>query len=477
MPELSLQNIDQICSDMKKQEITFSHLLDELTDHVCCDVEHEMQNGMTFHEAYRLVRQKIGKRGIKEIQEETLYAVDTKYRKMKNTMKISGIAGTILLGFAALLKIMHWPGAGILLVTGTVTLAFIFIPSALGVLWKETHSTKRLFLYISAFLAGMLFIMGTLFKIQHWPYSGSILTLAALIAILFFIPALTVNRFSDPENKSKRGIYLLGSIGLILFIAGMLFKIQHWPLASTSLMLGMFILFIIVFPWYTRKTWKEENSVNAMFIFLVVGSMSLIVPSAIINLSLQRNFVDGYYTHQGQEQKLYSLLYTSNEAFLTQRKDSKAFASMNQLHAKTTDLIKVIDGIEKKMIVEAESRTGDPLLESGQIRQTEMGQMIEFGMIKNPFDQQAVSNYLFTATASRAELESTIEGYKNYVSGFDSIPELKEHLLLLNAETYLPSDDQGKNWISMMNGLHSLALLKNGILSFESFALAGLANR
>jgi hypothetical protein len=80
-------------------------------------------------------------------------------------------------------------------------------------------------------------------------------------------------------------------------------------------------------------------------------------------------------------------------------------------------------------------------------------------------------------TASRAELESTIEGYKNYVSGFDSIPELKEHLLLLNAETYLPSDDQGKNWISMMNGLHSLALLKNGILSFESFALAGLANR
>ncbi|MFZ2287013.1 MAG: hypothetical protein WAV93_08520 [Bacteroidales bacterium] len=30
---------------------------------------------------------------------------------MKITMKISGIAGTVLLGFAALVRIMHWPGA------------------------------------------------------------------------------------------------------------------------------------------------------------------------------------------------------------------------------------------------------------------------------------------------------------------------------------------------------------------------------
>ena len=102
MPELTLQNIDQISQDVRKQEITFSHLLDELTDHVCCDVEYEMQNGMSFQEAYHIVKQKMGKRRLKEIQEETLYAVDTKYRQMKTTMKISGVAGTIMFGFAAI---------------------------------------------------------------------------------------------------------------------------------------------------------------------------------------------------------------------------------------------------------------------------------------------------------------------------------------------------------------------------------------
>ena len=57
----------------------------------------------------------MGSRRLKEIQEETLYLVDTKYRNMKNLMKFSGVAGTILFGFAALFKIQHWPMAGIMM--------------------------------------------------------------------------------------------------------------------------------------------------------------------------------------------------------------------------------------------------------------------------------------------------------------------------------------------------------------------------
>src|SRR5512136_2035765 len=120
MPELSLHNIDQISRDINSQEIVFSHLLEELIDHVCCDVENEMQNGLNFNQAYLRVKKKMGPRRLKEIQEETLYAVDTKYRQMKNTMKISGIAGTIMFGFAALFKIQHWPAAGILMTLGAI---------------------------------------------------------------------------------------------------------------------------------------------------------------------------------------------------------------------------------------------------------------------------------------------------------------------------------------------------------------------
>ena len=110
------------------QEIGFSHLFHDLVDHICCDVEYQMQQGMSFDEAYKKVKAKIGFRGLKKIQEETLYAVDTKYRNMKKLMKISGVAGTIMLGFAAIFKISHWPFAGILLTLGAFVSLF-FIPA------------------------------------------------------------------------------------------------------------------------------------------------------------------------------------------------------------------------------------------------------------------------------------------------------------------------------------------------------------
>ena len=288
MPELSLQNIDQISIDIKNQEIVFSHLPEDLIDHVCCDIEEEMQKGLSFPEAYRIVKKKIGSgRRLKEIQEETLYAVDTKYRKMKNTMKISGVIGTVLLGIASLLKIMHWPGAGPLLTLGAVTLAFVFLPSALSVLWKETKSTKRIFLYISAFLAGMSFLMGILFKVQHWPGAGLIITFAGFCLLFLFIPALLIDSLKNPEKKIKRPVYILGALGFICYEAGIIFRIQHWPGARLISLLGLLILFFLTFPWYTWLTWKEEKSIKAEFIFLVTGALAIVIPGMLITLSTQ----------------------------------------------------------------------------------------------------------------------------------------------------------------------------------------------
>jgi hypothetical protein len=350
MPELSLQNIDQISQDVRKQEITFSHLLDELTDHLCCDVEYEMQKGMSFQEAYFMVKQKMGKRRLKEIQEETLYAVDTKYRQMKTTMKISGVAGTVMVGLAALLKIQHWPGAGILLTLGALTLALVFLPSALSVLWKETHNTKRLFLFISAFLTGACFIAGTLFKIQHWQGAGFILILGALSGIILFVPSLLVNRLNDQENKAKRPVYILGAAGVVLYVAGLLCKIQHWPLATTFMVIGLLLLCLVAFPWYTWLTWKEENHISPMFIFMVIGFLLIIIPGALVNLNLQHSYQDRYYTTNNQQNALYDYLFRNNNSLISKYHDSLSFQKLEQMNAKTTGILSVISNVQEVMV-------------------------------------------------------------------------------------------------------------------------------
>jgi len=474
MPELSIQNIERISRDVRKQEIVFSHLLDELIDHICCDVENEMQDGLTFYEAYLKVKQKMNPRRLKEIQEETLYAVDTKYRHMKRTMKISGIAGTVLLGFGALFKIQHWPLAGVMVTLGAVTLALVFMPSALGVLWKETHSRKKLFLFVSAFLAGMCFILGTLFKIQHWSGANIIITLAALFGVFFFIPALLASKLQDQENKFKKPVYILGAIGLIFYVVGMFFKIQHWPLAAMLMILGMIILCVIVFPWYTWISWKEESHISPRFLYMVIGLLLIIVPGTLINLNLQNSFEEGFYSNQQQQQALYGYLYRNNNSLMTRYHDSLCYPQMEQPHAKTISLLTLIGDVQKKMVQASEGEPGKPALSQDQIRQTETGTEIQYNKLSNAFNNASVRDFLAPGSSTREELNSALTEYGKYISGIIPEEDLQKYTGLLDPSLYLPGTMPDGTNISLMSGLHSLELLRNSLLIVESKMLTDI---
>jgi hypothetical protein len=475
MPELSLNHIDQISRDITRQEITFSHLLEDLIDHVCCDVEYEMQTGLDFGEAYKKVRKKMGSRRLKEIQEETLYSVDTKYRYMKNTMKISGVAGTILFGFATLFKIQHWPFAGILMFFGALILAFVFLPSALNVLWKETHNRKRLFLVISGFFAGMLLIIGVLFKIQHWPLAGAILTLAAISGILFFIPALALSRMSDQENKEKRLSYILGAAGSVLFVAGMLFKMQHWPLATLFIILGIILLVFLAMPMFTWLTWKEESHVSSMFIFLVIGFILIVVPGAMLTLSLQHSYQDFYYPNNDQQIKLYDYLFSNNSSLINKYHDSLVYEKMEQLHSKTTGMLAVISSIQDKMVQESEGQPGKPAVSASQISRTNSGQEILYAKLSRPFDQGQARVFLMPGCNARKELSSSMAEYEGYLANITSAEDLLKYKKMLDTETFLPDGNNHKGDMSLMSALHSLEIMKNGLLTVESCLLNKIA--
>lgn len=429
MPELTIHNIEVIAGDVGSQEIIFSHLADELIDHICCDVEYEMEAGLTFSEAYARVKQKLGIRRLKEIQEETLFETDIKYRFMKNTMKISGVAGTILFGCAAMFKIQHWPGAGIMLTLGALILTFVFMPSALGVLWKETRSRKRLVLFISAFLSAGLFITGILFKIQHWSGGGPVLILAGVVVVFLLIPSLLSAGLQYTENKALRPLYIIGSIGSAAFFSGFLFKIMHWQGSGFLLLGGMIIIFLIVLPWYSWLKWNNENYVRPGFIFLIAGSLSIILPAALLNLNLQRSFDTGFYNNLEEQQALYTCLLETKGEFIASYHDSSSYEIMRQLDSRTVGLLKVITSVEEKM----------------------------------------------TGNESRSVLEKAIMDYRTYLSAIIPADTYKEVDKLLDPSVFLQPPGSETRGVSMMSGQHSLAVIKNSLLTAEQYALKKIA--
>jgi Ca2+/Na+ antiporter len=320
----------------------------------------------------------------------------------------------------------------------------------------------------------VFFIIGILFKVQHWPGAGTILILAMLTGVLCLIPALLVNRFRILEKKSKRLVYILGATGLIFFMAGISCKLQHWPLAGV-LMVSSIILFCIFLFMYTRITWKEEAFVSSRFLFIIIGSVAMIIPGAMINLNLQYSYEDGFYPNQDQQQAIYSFLYANNNSLMLGNHDTVGYARMEQIHSKTAGLLTLISDIQVKMVQESEGEPGMPAVSEDQIEQTQTGPLIRYRLLSRPFHPNPVRDFLQPGCITREELNRALSDYKQIIPGYTADEELQKYTSLLEPSTYLPENNPESATISLMSGLHSLELLKNGILTAEAKILTTIA--
>jgi drug/metabolite transporter (DMT)-like permease len=475
MPELNLHHIDQITRDVHMQEIGFSHLFHDLVDHICCDIEYEMQQGLPFDEAYRKVKAKIGFRGLKRIQEDTLYVVDSKYRNMKKLMKISGVTGTIMLGFAAIFN--HWPLAGMLITLGAFVLSFLFLPSALVVLWKETKNQKKLILFISAFIAGVAFIFGMLFKIQHWPVANIAILAGLVTGAFLFVPSLLIQLFGDNEKKHKRFLYVIGAISVLIYATGFWFRILHWPIATTFLMLGAFVLFFFALPRFTWIQWKNETNVNGRFIFMVIAPLLFVLPGALVNLDLERIYENGFYIRLKKQDALIKLQEKANDRFLIQYQDSVSSVNMEGIHSATGELIAIINLVVQNMAAVADENAKEQNQSLLELKGSNDFDPAADRFPSASFSTRPVSLMLLPGCKARDVLEKGIDKYEQKLITQLGTEWIKMYDPLMNASEYLPGSNTQEFELVLLPYLNSLSLLKSGILITESAALKQIAEK
>jgi len=86
------------------------------------------------------------------------------------------------------------------------------------------------------FLQPMFFIIGILFKVQHWPGAGIMIALAVISAVLFLVPSLLVTKLRDTGTKEKKPVYVVGAIGIMIYITGSCsrYNTGHWPAYLSS---------------------------------------------------------------------------------------------------------------------------------------------------------------------------------------------------------------------------------------------------
>ena len=218
MAELSDREIEMLNREIEKQGLTYTQLQKELLDHLCCDIEAKMDEGLEFLKAFEEVQSRLENNRIQEIQEETLLLINQKYRMMKKFMYILGTIAPSLMIVGAIFKLQHWPGASVLIVLGSFLLGAIYLPVFAMVSMRDTRKKEKRVnktLYVTGVITGFIFITGVLFKIMHWPGAGIALTLSVLLIVVLFIPVLVVHALKDKENQAQ-------NFSILVFILAMM---------------------------------------------------------------------------------------------------------------------------------------------------------------------------------------------------------------------------------------------------------------
>jgi hypothetical protein len=203
MADLTEQNIREIEVLVEARGVEMQELSYDLVDHICCMIEEKMESGINYASALEESIASFGKKGIRQIQEETTFLLTKNILAMRRTMHITGITAAILLLLGSIFKIQHWPGAAVMYILGAAALCFLFMPLFLTVRIKEKPGKLITISNIIGALGGAMLCIGILFKIMHWPFANILMNLGGFSLMLIFLPIYLYNGYKTKQLKTK----------------------------------------------------------------------------------------------------------------------------------------------------------------------------------------------------------------------------------------------------------------------------------
>ncbi len=364
---LTKGNIRIITETIDKAEITFSHLRDDLIDHMCCEIETEMQSGLDFKNALAKIKKHVGIKDLQKVQEKTILLIDKNYCTMKKTMKISGIISIALIMFGSLFKIQHWPGAGTMLTLGFFSLCVLFLPSANYVMHRQNKDRSLILLFLSVLLGSIGYFAGILFKIQHWPGANILIALGCLFLCVLFFPLLLRFLIKNASSRREKIIYTISVFSGMIFMAGFLFKMMHWPGAGILLLVGSASIVALFLPLYTRLKYAQSEKIEASFLYIIAALTWFILFTFLISVSVSRNILKEFIDVEHNNQTTINYLKQKDESIVNNLKGTKVDSIISDVKVICSDLDNYIQNLKIEIIQNMPNESQHAIYEGNKI--------------------------------------------------------------------------------------------------------------
>lgn len=217
---LTEEQIDYIHNDLRARGVEREDLQLNLLDHICCVIEDEFKTGGDFRTFYADAIKRFYRKELREIEEETTLLLTFKhYYAMKKTMIISGVISAICFITGTVFKFNHWPGAGIIFVLAFAIFALLFLPLMSVLKMRENKGTRNKIVLIAGTLLGITAVLGVLFKVMHWPGASILMYVTVFGLMCAFIPLYFFSGIRNPEYKVNTivtTVLLVGGAGMLM---------------------------------------------------------------------------------------------------------------------------------------------------------------------------------------------------------------------------------------------------------------------
>lgn len=187
---------DDIRNFLLSRGLAFKPLLDEMSDHVACDLENLMNEGLSYDDAWKQTMHQLPEDHFIQIQKETMETINQRF----TLSKVFTYIGMAALFVSVVFKIMHLAGANEVMLVGFAALGISLITGSVAGIYfnRDKNGAIR----VMAIVIGIILVqVGYTFQILHLPGGEQVL----IFSVLTLLVAMIINTLYVHNNSSGSG--------------------------------------------------------------------------------------------------------------------------------------------------------------------------------------------------------------------------------------------------------------------------------
>ena len=293
-------------------------------------------------------------------------------------------------------------------------------------------------------------LIGHFFKVMHWPGAGVLMILGSFIFAFFYLPVFAIENLKNKTGFRAKALFFSQLVIILIFALGFIFIVQKWAGAGVFKFLTNKLLFFVLTPYAIYHLVKSSkiNIEKTHYVFILIFFFSYCF-SLLINSNTGKINIDAVLQQGANTEEALKIATSRNNQLyknfkdVTKNQNADLSFKINKLKSLTDSAVNHIRDIKSNLLVKIDkiSKQQADTISSLNIENKVDYDITTFILIGDEFNLKSDK---FSALALKKTINNYREGILNLIQE-QNRPIVKEGLNL-NTDNYEDDENNPVTW-------------------------------